>query len=148
MCQLFLFLALLIRFVWPGCQEWKQKTRWDIFHCPLECARLLKFPSAQLSFCTSSAQDFYPLKVWNFFQSDRAQRRYSLRPRRRGIYFDAFRPSVHTKTQRVLIENTPIWKHVLKVGRNENAYVSYSCGRSKTHQWPKISQARVFLAFS
>ena len=51
--------------------------------------------SAELSFCTSSAQDFYPLKVWNFFQSDRAQRRYSVRPRRRAIYFDAFRRSVH-----------------------------------------------------
>ena len=93
---------------------------------PLESARLLKFLSAELSFCTSSAQDFYPLKVWNFFQSDRAQRRYSVRPRRRGIYFDAFRPSVHMHQYAEGFDRKRIdLKTLLKMDQNVNAYISY-----------------------
>ena len=94
--------------------------------CPLESTRLLKFLSAQLSFCTSSAQDFYPLKVWNFFQSDRAQRRYSVRPRRRGIYFDAFRRSVHMHQYAEGFDRKRIdLKTLLKVDQNVYEYVSY-----------------------
>ena len=93
---------------------------------PLESARLLKFLSAELSFCTSSAQDFYPLKVWNFFQSDRAQRRYSVRPRRRGIYFDAFRRSVHMHQYAEGFDRKRIdLKTLLKMDQNVNAYISY-----------------------
>ena len=94
--------------------------------CPLESTRLLTFLSAELSFCTSSAQDFYPLKVWNFFQSDRAQRRYSVRPRRRGIYFDAFGRSVHMHQYAEGFDRKRIdLKTLLKVDQNVNAYISY-----------------------
>ena len=65
--------------------------------------------------------------------------------------FDAFRPSVHTTTMSVFIENASIWKrswsgskrkhvHIVLVWTVENA--------SKWKQWPKISQARVLVAWA
>ena len=41
--------------------------------------------------------------------------------------FDARRPSVHTNTMSVFIENA-------RVDQNENAYISCWCGHSTTHQ--------------
>ena len=41
------------------------------------------------------------------------------------VHFDAFRPSVYTNTLSVFIENASIWKTLLKVDQNENAYISY-----------------------
>ena len=61
-----------------------------------------------------------------FFQSDRAQRRYSVRPRRRGIYFDAFRRSVHMHQYAEGFDRKRIdLKTLLKVDQNVNEYVSY-----------------------
>ena len=46
------------------------------------------------------------------------------------VHFDVFRPSVYTNTLSVFIENASIWKTLLKVDQNENAYISYSFGHS------------------
>ena len=109
----------------------KEKKRGDTYFVwrksmPTRIREVVKFLSAELSFCTSPAQDFYPLKVWNFFQSDRAQRRYSVRPRRRGIYFDAFRRSVHMHQYTEGFDRKRIdLKMFLKVDQNVNACISY-----------------------
>ena len=48
------------------------------------------------------------------------------------IHFDEFRPFVLTNALRKRWKWT--LKTLLKVDQNENAYISYQCGRTKTHE--------------
>ena len=75
---------------------------------------------------TQSLEFFQSDFFSQFFQSDRAHRRYSVRPRRRGIYFDAFRRSVHMHQYAEGFDRKRIdLKTLLKVDQNVNEYVSY-----------------------
>ena len=82
--------------------------------------------SCRFRFALRPHRTFIHSKFGIFLQSDRAQRRYSVRPRRRGIYFDAFRRSVHMHQYAEGFDRKRIdLKTLLKVDQNVNEYVSY-----------------------